>query len=52
MAIAMTNRDDSNRLRNSAGALGGDDWPALRGGEIAVELPSDADASVYFIGRW
>jgi tRNA-Thr(GGU) m(6)t(6)A37 methyltransferase TsaA len=51
MAIAMTNRDDSNRLRNSAGALGGDDWPALRGGEIAVELPSDADASVYFIGR-
>jgi len=28
-----------------------DDWPALRGGEIVVELPGDTDASVYFIGR-
>jgi len=32
-------------------AVAGDDWPALRGGEIAVELPGDTDASVYFIGR-
>jgi tRNA-Thr(GGU) m(6)t(6)A37 methyltransferase TsaA len=48
----MTNKDEANRLRNPAPSAPPDsDWPALRGGEIAVELPTHADASVYFIGR-
>jgi tRNA-Thr(GGU) m(6)t(6)A37 methyltransferase TsaA len=47
----MTNKNDSNRPENPAATPDGGDWPALRGGEITVELPADADASVYFIGR-
>jgi tRNA-Thr(GGU) m(6)t(6)A37 methyltransferase TsaA len=31
--------------------LPGDDPYALRGGEVAVELPAQFDASLYFIGR-
>lgn len=45
---APKNRSLKNRLRSAAADH---DWPALRGGEIAVELPADTDASVYFIGR-
>jgi hypothetical protein len=48
----MTNRGEPDRPRNPTPAEPTDgDWPALRGGEIAVELPVDGDASVYFIGR-
>ena len=50
--MAMTKKDESNRPKDPAPAARADnDWPALRGGEIAVELPGDADAAVYFIGR-
>jgi tRNA-Thr(GGU) m(6)t(6)A37 methyltransferase TsaA len=50
--MAMTKKDEPDRPRNpTPAALADRDWPALRGGEIAVELPVDADASVYFIGR-
>jgi tRNA-Thr(GGU) m(6)t(6)A37 methyltransferase TsaA len=50
--MAMTKKDGSDRPRNPMPATPADsDWPALRGGEIAVELPVEADASVYFIGR-
>jgi len=42
------NRGPKSSVQSSA-ADG--DWPELRGGEIAVDLPADADASLYFIGR-
>ena len=49
--MAMTKTDESNRPKHPAPAARADnDWPALRGGEIAVELPGDTDAAVYFIG--
>lgn len=50
--VAMTDKDAPDQPKNRTPAQPADsDWPALRGGEIAVELPADADASVYFIGR-
>jgi tRNA-Thr(GGU) m(6)t(6)A37 methyltransferase TsaA len=50
--VTMTDKDEPNRLKGPTPAASADgDWPALRGGEIAVELPGDTDASVYFIGR-
>jgi tRNA-Thr(GGU) m(6)t(6)A37 methyltransferase TsaA len=48
----MMQTDQPNRRKNRApAAAADDDWPALRGGEIAVELPAHFDASLYFIGR-
>ena len=50
--IGMTTADEPDRLESCAPSAGADeDWPALRGGEIAVELPDHFDASLYFIGR-
>jgi tRNA-Thr(GGU) m(6)t(6)A37 methyltransferase TsaA len=46
----MSTRNKKSNKRSGVAATG-DDFPAIRGGEIAIALPARFDASVYFIGR-
>jgi tRNA-Thr(GGU) m(6)t(6)A37 methyltransferase TsaA len=46
----MSPRNKTSSKRSRVAATG-DDFPAIRGGEVAIALPAHFDASLYFIGR-